>query len=221
MNKPVVLFGTGDFARVASVYLEQDSPHPVAAFTVHQAHLTATELLGKPVVPFENLQASHPPADYAMFVAVGYKGVNKARAGIYQTCKDRGYELITYVCSRAVRWGHVELGDNCFVFENNVLQPFVKIGNDVVLWSGNHIGHDATIGDHCFITSHVVVAGRANIGPYCFLGINATVRDGVTIGAESVIGAGALIVKDAAPQSVFKGPAGELSSVPSSRLKGI
>jgi sugar O-acyltransferase (sialic acid O-acetyltransferase NeuD family) len=221
MGKKVVLFGTGDFARVASVYLTQDSPHEVSAFTVHQAHLTGPELLGKPVVPFESLEQTHPPSDYALFIAVGYRSVNKPRAELYQACKAKGYELISYVCSRAVCWGQVELGDNCFVFENNVLQPFVKIGNDVILWSGNHVGHDSTIGDHCFITSHVVISGNVKIGPYCFLGVNATIRDGVTVGAESVIGAGALILKDTAPQSVYKGSASEPSPIPSSRLKGL
>ena len=93
-------------------------------------------------------------------------------------------------------WPDVPIGDNCFVFEANVIQPGVRIGNDVVLWSGNHIGHDVEIGDHCFIASHVVVSGNVTIGNHCFLGVNATVRDGVTIAPRCVIGADALIMKD-------------------------
>ena len=61
MAKPVVIFGTGDFARVASVYLSQDSPHEVAAFTVHHSYITEPTLLGKPVVPFEELVDRYPP----------------------------------------------------------------------------------------------------------------------------------------------------------------
>ena len=94
MAKPVVIFGTGDFARVASVYLAADSPHEVAAFTVHRQYLTAPTLLGKPVVPFEELARTHPPDRYAMLVATGFKGVNRNRAAIYHECKARGYELI-------------------------------------------------------------------------------------------------------------------------------
>lgn len=221
MAKPVVIFGTGDFARVASVYLSKDSPHEVAAFTAHRQYLTATELLGRPVVPFEDLTASHPPDDYLLLVAVGFKGVNTARAEIYRTCKELGYGFVTYVCSRATVWGEVEFGENTFVFENNVVQPFARVGNNTVLWSGNHIGHDATVGDHCFITSHVVVSGRAEIGDYCFVGVNGTVRDGVKVGASSVIGAGAVVLKDVAPGSVLKGHPAELSPVPSHRLKAI
>ena len=218
-RKKVVIFGTGDLARIASIYLAADSPHEIAAFTVHESFLTVPQLLSKPVVPFERLADSHPPSDFAMFVAISSGRVNKDRAAIYQACKDLGYELITYISSRAVSWDEFEIGDNCFIFEANVIQPFVKIGNDVIVWSGNHIGHDTTIGDHCFIASHAVIAGRCHIEPYCFIGVNATLRDGVTIGAESVIGAGALILADVAPKSVYRGTAAEPSSVPSNRLR--
>ena len=140
---------------------------------------------------------------------------------MYEACKAKGYELITYTNSPRGRVGAHEIGDNCFVFEQNVIQPFVRIGNNVILWSGNHIGHHSIIGDHCFIASHVVISGNTRIGPNCFLGVNATIRDGVTIGAESVIGAGALVLKDVPPQSVVIGTASELSRVPSTRLKAI
>jgi sugar O-acyltransferase (sialic acid O-acetyltransferase NeuD family) len=220
-GKKVVLFGTGDFARVASVYLAKDSPYDVVAFTVHEAFLKQPDLLGKPVAPFERLEELYPPDRYAMFVAIGFSRINKARAEIYDACKAKGYELISYINSKAVHWGEITYGDNCFVFENNVLQPFVRLGNDVILWSGNHVGHDATIGDHCFITSHTVISGNVQVGPYCFIGVNATLRDGVKIGAESVIGAGALVLQDLPPMAVCKGTAAEVSRVPSNRLKGL
>jgi sugar O-acyltransferase (sialic acid O-acetyltransferase NeuD family) len=221
MAKPVVIFGAGDFARIACVYLTKDSPHEVAAFTVHRQYLTAPELLGKPLVPFETLTESHPPDRYAMLVAMGFSKVNRVRAEIYAQCKALGYELITYVNSKAMQWGELSIGDNCFIFEGNVLQPFVKIGNNVVLWSGNHIGHDATIGDHCFVASHAVISGNVRVGPYSFIGVNATLRDGVVIAPQCVIGAGALILKDTQPEGVYKGTSAELSPVPSSRLKGL
>jgi sugar O-acyltransferase (sialic acid O-acetyltransferase NeuD family) len=221
MNKPVVLFGVGDFARTAFVYLTKDSPHPVAAFTVHRQYLDRSEMMGRPVVAFEDLPATYPPDRFAMFVAVGFARVNRTRAELYQQCKAAGYELISYICSRAVNWGEIQLGDNCFIFENNVLQPFVKLGNNVILWSGNHIGHDAAIGDHCFVTSHVVVSGNCKVGPYCFLGVNATLRDGITLGEGCVVGAGALVLKDLEPLSVVKGIPAELSKVTSDRLKGL
>jgi sugar O-acyltransferase (sialic acid O-acetyltransferase NeuD family) len=201
-GKSVVIFGTGDFARIAAVYLREDSPHTVVAFTVNKEYIQGSSLLGIDVVPFESIAESHPPDSHAMFVAVGFKRVNKARAEVYEQCKAMGYGCISYVSSRASHVGEFTVGDNCFIFEENVIQPFVTIGNNVVLWSGNHVGHDATIEDHCFIASHAVISGHARIGAYSFVGVNATFRDGVTVGPENVIGAGALILKDTKPQAV-------------------
>lgn len=204
MSKPVVVFGAGDFARVAAHYLSVDSPHEVAAFAVDEQYIPERgELRGLPVVAAETLTVTHPPDAYAMFVAIGFSRVNRARAEVYAACKARGYELISYVNSRAIHWGEIEVGENTFIFEANVIQPFVTIGNDVVLWSGNHIGHDTTIGDHVFVASHAVISGNCTIGDECFVGVNATFRDGVTVAPRCVIGAGAVIMRDTQEGEVY------------------
>jgi sugar O-acyltransferase (sialic acid O-acetyltransferase NeuD family) len=219
--KPVVIFGTGTFAEVAYVYLTQDSPHRVAAFTVHEKYLREPVLLGLDIVPYETLEQHFPPSECALFTAVGFTRVNRARTEIYQDCKRRGYECISYINSRATHWGHFEVGENCFILENNVIQPFVRIGNNVIIWSGNHIGHHATIGDNCFIASHAVISGRVTIEPSCFIGVNATLRDGITIRAESVIGAGAIILKDTIEKGVYPGAGTEPGRVRSDQLRGL
>ena len=220
-SKPVVIFGTGDFARIAKVYFTRDDAFEVAAFTADRDRIEDSRLLDLDVVPFEDLPQTHPPDRYAMFVAIGFSRMNKARAEVYQRCKALGYELVTYVCSKAVVWGENVVGDNTFILENNVVQPFVKIGSNVVLWSGNHIGHDSTIGDHVFIASHVVISGNCSIGDYTFMGVNATVRDGVTIAPECLVGAGALILKDTERAQVFPGQATGPSRLLSHQLRGM
>jgi sugar O-acyltransferase (sialic acid O-acetyltransferase NeuD family) len=218
LSKRVVLFGSGGFAEVAWVYLTNDSPYEVAAFSVHGEYLTQDKLMGLAVVPFEDIREKFPPDDFAMFVAIAFKRLNRARQDVYTQCKDKGYQLISYVNSRAVHWDSLDLGDNCFIFEANVIQPFVKIGNNVIMWSGNHIGHHSHIGDHCFIASHAVISGNCRIGPGCFIGVNSTLRDGITIGDNCVIGAGALILRDAAANSVYRGAETTPSRVSSDKL---
>lgn len=70
----------------------------------------------------------------------------------------------------------LKIGENCFIFEDNTIQPFVTIGDNRVLWSGNHVGHNPTVGDHVFVTSQVVISGACTIGDNSFLGVNATIR---------------------------------------------
>ena len=201
--KKVVIFGTGKYADQMFFYLKNDSPYEVAAFTVDGAYLREGNFMGLPVVAFEEVQKDYPLGSYDMFIAVGYHNLNKFRAEKYSQAKVMGYKLISYVNSRASNFGGVEIGDNCLVLENVVIQPLTKIGNDVFIWSGNHIGHHAQIGDHCYIAGQVMVGGSAVIETNCFIGMNATIGHEVIIGRESFIGAGAMVTKNAPSSSVY------------------
>lgn len=202
MPTKVVIFGTASFAELVHYYLSRDQRYEVVAFCAHREHLSVASFCGLPVVAFEDVDHLHPAASHEMFVAVGYRKVNQIRAGIYQEAKAKGYSLLTYVSPGCTNHAS-RIGDNCFVFEDNTLQPFVTIGNNVILWSGNHIGHHSSIGDHCFVASHVVVSGYCRIEAFAFLGVNATVRDGVTIAESCIIGAGSLIMKSTKPKEVY------------------
>lgn len=204
MTKKALIFGVGDFARVAAFYLRHDAGLDIAAFTVHEQFITGSELMGIAVVPWERARETHPPSEYDMFVAIGYSKVNKNRTAMVEEAVAAGYDMITYVSSKATTWPDLSVDKGSFIFENNVIQPFVKIGANTVLWSGNHIGHDTVIGNNVFITSHVVISGNCNVGDNVFIGVNATVRDGITIGRDCVVGAGTILLRNAEPGAVYK-----------------
>jgi sugar O-acyltransferase (sialic acid O-acetyltransferase NeuD family) len=199
----LVIFGAGDIGRLAHYYFTRDSEYEVAAFTVDEKYRQADTFLDLPLVSFENVVKHYPPQDYKMFVALSYARMNKLRAEKYHQAKHNGYELASYVSSRCSFLTDHSVGDNCFILEDNTIQPFVKIGNDVTLWSGNHIGHDAVIEDHCFLASHIVVSGYVRIRNNCFIGVNATLRNSITIAPETLIGAGAVIMKDTVEKGVY------------------
>lgn len=199
----LVIFGTGDAARLAHYYFTNDSEQEVAAFTVDSGYIGGEAFLDLPLVAFETIVESYPPRDYKMFVALGYSRMNRVRAEKYHEAKTKGYELVSYVSSRCSFLTEHPVGDNCFILEGNTIQPFVRIGNNVTLWSGNHIGHDSTIEDHCFLASQIVVSGHCHIQPYCFIGVNATLRNGLTIARETLIGAGAVVMNNTVEQGVY------------------
>ena len=221
MAKPLIIFGTGDIAQLAHFYFSRDSSYTVAAFTVDAAYLQGRELCGLPIVAFEELATQYPPNTYELFVALSYAKLNEVRKNKYLAAKQLGYRLASYVSSRATVLNEGLIGDNCFVLEDNTIQPFVTIGSNVTLWSGNHVGHHSTIGSHCFIASHVVISGGVEIGESCFIGVNATLRDHIKIGDRCILGAGALLSSDAEPEGVYVGQPTERSKVPSSRIKKL
>ena len=199
----LVIFGAGDIARLAHHYFTTDSPHEVAGFVVDRAFRTGDTFRDLPLTDAETAPERYPPGEYAMFVALSYAKMNALRAQKYAAMKAAGYRLESYVSSRCSYLAQTPPGDNCFILEDNTVQPFVTIGSNVTLWSGNHIGHDAVIEDHCFISSHVVVSGYVRIGARSFLGVNSTLRNSITLGEQTLVGAGAIIMKDTAPKSVY------------------
>jgi sugar O-acyltransferase (sialic acid O-acetyltransferase NeuD family) len=199
----IVIFGAEDIAKLADYYFTHDSEHEVVAYTVDRAYRQSDSYMNRPLVDFEEVERLYPPADYQLFVAVSYTKMNQLRALKYVEAKAKGYTLPSYISSRCTFLSQFQPGDNCFILEDNTIQPFAQIGNNVTLWSGNHIGHDSVIEDHCYLTSQVVVSGHVRIQPYCFLGVNATLRNGITIGASSLIGAGAIIMQDTEEGAVF------------------
>ena len=198
----LVIFGAGDIARLAHHYFTTDSPHQVVAFTVDRDYKTEETFLGLPLCAADEVVARYPPGEFRMFVALSYSKMNHVRAAKYAEMKRAGYSLETYVSSRCTYLAEPP-GDNCFILEDNTIQPFVTIGNNVTLWSGNHIGHDSAIEDHCFIASHVVVSGHVRVGAYSFIGVNATLRNSITIAPETLIGAGAIVMKSTRPKQVY------------------
>lgn len=215
----LVIFGAGDIARLAHYYFTRDSEHDVVAFTVDQKYRQADTFLDLPLVPFEDVSARYSPDEHKMFVALSYARMNKLREEKYRQAKASGYELVSYVSSRCSFLTDNPVGDNCFILEDNTIQPFVKIGNNVTLWSGNHIGHDAVIEDHCFLASHIVVSGYVRIGNNCFIGVNATLRNSITIAPETLIGAGAVIMKDTVAKGVYLPQRAELFTKKSDEIE--
>jgi sugar O-acyltransferase (sialic acid O-acetyltransferase NeuD family) len=201
----IVVVGLGETAEIAYEYFTHDSPYNVVAFSIGTPFLEVDRFCGAPVVPLESLSQHFDPREHRAFVAISSTKLNRVRRELLREVKAQGFDCVSYVSSRAFVWRNVSIGENAFIFENNVLQHHVHIGDNVVLWSGNHIGHRTSIGDDCFVSSHVVISGFCNIGKRSFLGVNSCFVDGVKTGDDVVVGAGAVVVHDLEARGVYVG----------------
>jgi sugar O-acyltransferase (sialic acid O-acetyltransferase NeuD family) len=214
----VVIFGVGRGADVATRYLRHDSDHKITGYTVDDDYVKEPEFNGLPVVAFSKVTEHFSPSTHRMFAPMGFQGMNSLRAEKYLRGKTLGYEFISYVSSRVSSFGTLNVGENCFILENNVFNFDVKIGNNVVMWSGNQIGDLSVLHDHVWLSSHVVLSGEVEIEEYAFLGINATVSNNVKVGAKCYVGANALITKNTEPNSVYTVAGTKKSFADSSRF---
>jgi sugar O-acyltransferase (sialic acid O-acetyltransferase NeuD family) len=213
----IVIFGAGQLAEVVKAYMDAHSPDRVVGFTVDAAYCGADTFHGLPVVAWEQLEERFPPSSVKLLGPVSYQRLNDFRRERHIEGKGRGYAFASFVHPAS----HVyttDIGENCLILENNVIQPYVRIGVGVMMWSGNHVGHHAVIGDYCFLASQVGVGGGARLGERCFLAGKVGVESGVEVGDRCFLGTGAIVNRNLPSDSVVPGRADRAASYPRSRM---
>jgi sugar O-acyltransferase (sialic acid O-acetyltransferase NeuD family) len=203
MPKNLIIFGTGDTAEIAFDYFMNESDFRVVAFTVDDRYMKSYDFLGCPVVPFSLINHKFNHIDHSMFIAIGYKSMNRLRAIKYKEALWMGYNLASFISPYAYVGRNVKIGSNCFIMEKNNIQYGCTIGNDVLMWASNHIGHGSTIKDHVYISSNVTIGGFCTIGEYSFLGINSTVSDKSMIRKYNLIGANTFVSGETYAKKIY------------------
>lgn len=217
-KSPVVLFGNGPFSSLAWYCLTHDSSYEVVAFTVDRKFMRSDVHEGLPIVPFEEIEHSHPPGGVRLLLSIGYHAINGLRRARYAQAKAKGYGFASYVSSRASLWPDTRIGENCMVYEGAVIQPFATIGDNAVIRSCAHVSHHCTVGDHAFVAAGATLGGNVTVGEQAFVGLGAVVRERVTIAERSFIGAGAVLTSDTEADGVYHGNAARKSELTSMQV---
>ena len=199
----IVVFGISDFANEVSFYFKNDSDYEIVAYTVDSKYKNVETFLGLPVVDFDEVQEQYPPETYGMFIAIGYHKLNKTRENKFIEARLKGYELVSYVCSKNVVWNDLKIGDNCFVMEGNIIQMEVEIHDNVFIGVGNGIGHNSIIKENCFVTSNVMIGGFCIIHKNTFIGLSVSIGDKTVIEENNILGTGAIILKNTQKDSSY------------------
>ena len=205
--KKVIIFGVGENAQLLKYYLENDEKYKdeykVVAFTLDQDYIKEEIFMGRPLIPFEEIEKYYTPKDFYCFVAVGYKNMNELRAKKLFQVKEKGFKTMNYISSKACTYNDLEIGENNFIMDSQVIQPFVKIGNNNVFYGGGVISHHSTIGNNCFFGAGVVIAGGTIIKDNCFIGVNSIISGKVTVEYKTFVSAGGRISKNTKQKGVY------------------
>lgn len=205
---PLVIFGAGEFARLATHYFQNDSGLNVKCYVVSDEFMhnySDRTFLGKELYSESEYFLADDLINNNYFVAYTATKLSLPRLNKVEQLKNKGLRCISYLSSKSFVDSDVSIADNVFIFENNTLQSEVSIGDATVIWSGNHIGHQTTLGRGNFISSHVCVGGRVNIRNNCYFGMNSTVRDMLEVADRTVLGACSFLNQDSKGNEVLVG----------------
>ncbi len=91
---------------------------------------------------------------------------------------------------------HVNIGEGTIICANTIITVNIEIGSHVIINLDCTIGHDAILKDFVTLYPSVNVSGITNIGRAVELGTGMQIIQGKTVGDYSIVGAGAVVVKD-------------------------
>lgn len=197
----VIIFGTGAMAKMAYYFFDRDQACQVEAFTVEETYNTEEAFLGLKVVNFEEIEKTYPPSKYKMFVALGPTRMNQLREEFFIKAKEKGYNLFSYISKSAIC--NSKLGENCFVGDLAVINPFVEIGDNNYFYEHVVLSNESTIKNHCYLSPKSAVGTFSIIGNNCILGTSAVIKTSVILADKTLVGATSYISADTEEEGVY------------------
>ncbi len=196
-GRPLVIFGAGGLGREVLLLLRQlndaEPTWDVRGFYDDRAPATPT-VAGLPYLgTTADLNATAEPL--AVAVAVGHPGGRTAVVARL-TSELLTFPVIVHPGVALRPYQNITLGPGCIIQQDVKLMTDLTLGRFVFVNVGSIVGHDAVLDDFCSLMAHVDVGGGAHFETGAYLGTKATVIQNVRVGAHSVLGAGAVAVRD-------------------------
>jgi sugar O-acyltransferase (sialic acid O-acetyltransferase NeuD family) len=151
---------------------------------------------GFDVLNFDTACLRHPKARWLIAV-----GDPSQRMRIAQTMGDRVGEEGWFISSRAFISHDFVPTSGVQVLSGCCISAEVTLGRSTIVNVGSTISHESKIGAFVSISPGCTLAGRVRVEDQVFVGAGATILNGtperpITIGKKSVIGAGAVVIRD-------------------------
>ncbi len=117
--------------------------------------------------------------------------------------KERYYEAIDPTA--VIPWEYSDVGYGAIIAPLAQISPDVVISNNCILLGNSFVGHDTFVDEYAHIATNATVGSWCHIGKGVHIGSNATIKERITIGDYSLVGAGAVVVKDVPENSIVVG----------------
>ncbi len=195
MTLDLVIFGTGGLGResleIAEAMNDRAPQWNILGFLDDVATQHGTEIHGYPVLGDGTWLADRRAE---VIVCVGQ---SPARRRVVFNLQERyRARFATLVHPASVVARRSVVGAGSVVFPGVVIGTQSRIGEHVLVSRNASVGHDIEIEDFANIFPAACVSGHSHVGEGSELGSNVTIIPKVSVGAWTVVGAGAVVVRD-------------------------
>lgn len=200
MKPKCIIIGAGTYGQVYSAYLKEK--YDVIGFYDDDTTLHNKDYFNIPVRG-EVKYALTISKDIAVFVPIGN---NAVRVNIINLFRNAGYKTPSFIHEKTTIDKTVELGNTIYVLPGTNIMPYTTIGDYTMISMGVNIAHHTVIAEGCFFSQGSNIGASIQIKELAYIGISATLMTGLkTIGKNTLIGAGAVVIKDVPDNAVMAG----------------
>ena len=120
----------------------------------------------------------------------------RGKRSIIERLDKLGARYANLIHPSVIRNDFIDIGYGNIICCNSILSVNTRIGNHVALNPGCGVGHDTIIEDYSTLYWDVTLSGSVTINEGCEIGSKSVVISHKSIGRWSILGAGAVAVKD-------------------------
>lgn len=210
-SKPVLVYGR----RLLSTMLFYDAigneDFIIDSFVVDDQYKETEIFLGLKVISFSDVEKLKPKEEFDMIALDATLKPNSET--LYSKGLKKGYKFRNYISKKSIVTQSVIMGENNIVFEQSYIGPEAELGSNNIIRQQVYLGHNLKMANNCVINSGVKIGGNCTIDSNCYLGLNSTVINDKHLRFSSIIGAGAVVIKDTQENSKNVGnPSKEVKS---------
>ena len=197
MMKDLIIIGAGGFGREVAWLVERINKVVLTwnllGFIDDNDSIQGTEINGYKVLGKTGDIRKYSEAYYVCAV-----GASKIRKKIVDNMKaiNPTVKFGTVIDPSVEISDLVTIGEGTIICAHTIITVNISIGCHVIINLDCTVGHDVILNDFVTVYPSVNVSGTTNIGYCSELGTGMQIIQGKTVGDYSIVGAGAVVVKD-------------------------
>ena len=195
--KDLIIFGASGFGREVAWAVERlNKVNPtwnLLGFMDDADDIQKSEVNGYKVLGKTTDVGNYPDAFFVVAV-----GASRIREKIVSNMKavNPSIKFGTVIDPSVEMSDLVTIGEGTIICAHTIITVNIEIGSHVIINLDCTVGHDAILKDFVTLYPSVNVSGITQIGHAVELGTGMQIIQGKTVGDYSIVGAGAVVVKD-------------------------
>ena len=195
--KDLIIFGASGFGREVAWAVERlNKVTPtwnLLGFMDDADDIQGSKINGYPVLGKTDEVGNYPDAYFVVAV-----GASRTREQIVSNMKtvNPSIKFGTVIDPSVEMSDLVTIGEGTIICAHTIITVNIEIGAHVIINLDCTVGHDAVLQDFVTLYPSVNVSGITNIGHAVELGTGMQIIQGKTVSDYSIVGAGAVVVKD-------------------------